>query len=59
MAHARTAPKTTLTDRRKAADAILNGYADAQIAAVLTAAVANGYVYGTAMSGETGGSLDR
>jgi len=59
MPQAKTATRNALNDRQKAADAILHGYADSALAAVLSAAAGNGYVYGTAMSGETGGNLDR
>jgi len=56
-------PKTNLpdrnvaTNRQKAATAILEGYADGDIAQVLSTAATAGFVYGKITSHETGGTV--
>lgn len=46
MAQAASASAFTLNSRRLVADAILKGYADTNVAAVLTTAASNGYAAG-------------
>jgi hypothetical protein len=58
MANRRDIPnRNTATDRQKAAQAILQGYADSDIAAVLSTAATAGFIYGKITSHETGGTV--
>lgn len=49
--------RNVATDRQKAATAILEGFADGDIATVLSTAATAGFVYGKITSHETGGTV--
>ena len=49
--------RNVATNRQKAAQAILQGYADGDIAAVLVTAAAAGFIYGKITSHEQGGTV--
>ena len=59
MANRRDPPtRTDATNRLKAATAILEGWADGDIATVLTTAAAAGFVYGKITTYQTGGTVN-
>lgn len=57
MANAKSTTKAGLNDRRLAADAITQGYADANVATVLTTARNAGYKDNTLTEAEVGGII--
>jgi hypothetical protein len=58
MANAKASSKATLNNRRLAAEAILQGFADGDVGTVLTTARAAGYKDNTLTEAEVGGIIN-
>lgn len=57
MANKRDPDRTLATNRVRAAQAILEGYADADVATVMVTAAAAGFVFGKVSSYDRGGTV--